>query len=1212
MRKQVPFKAVIRQPVRTLIFVLLVGLASFGFISRAVEYAILSREMDRIEQFYRTTGTLVPLDATLGNNVYQASQIVSGSPYVLFEDRRTITQAVTDDILNAVHRHQTIGGNATTRGQQMYSYKGLDIFDTIAIIEADRVNMRQSTIPPPLGDGRMRLAMGLTFRVVEVVYGQPNAFNEVRQYLAMFEIDEDGNSIVDNVQQGGLYLVRIIQQSDHLTNTAADVFPLFDDVYFVDATDENALAAAFAAMQEDTIRMNENNHMLMLTGTKDMTTMPFVLSGVVERVQGRFIGYEDYENSNHVIVIPQRMEGIRANARIGDTITLTLRDMRTFVDGAPMPPYYHAINNIIPDGAYAHWRNMPAGYWVSIPQNYPGDWQSYPTIQIEVEIVGTYQVHDRWNLPRWAHIRNSFQHLESFVPASIIPDGFGIVDAHIVSGAYSFVLNSPGDDIPFMAAHAEELLALGFAVQFFGEDAANFLNSAVPIRNAIRINLILFVNVLALALVLTVFLYLRARYKEFAILRALGVPGGNAIWQVVVPVVVFWLPVVVAASIGAWFFAMQQAASNLELLAGFRLTDFTEPTVVRNILQQLRYEAEMTELFVVPQLSLLYLVWLCVGLAAVWVATVLVGAALFARKSMVSLLQGVNGAVRQIRDVGGVVPTNIKLTNIRDILLILPVCRTSAAIKSALRHHWRHIRRAPIKYALVVGLALFFILALGWLNRTITVTEQEIDRLYETTVITGEVIDPTAGVDAALWGHSISPGSIERLLASDFVDSVYLTSLQQTVLLVPLPEDAPEDKRETHRYDDFNFGKSISCWDTFYYQATRPAAFGIALSSDFEIEFMPGFDPQTFTEQSAGAHGFDILEELGIELTENLQLVVITRSVGTTWLQRHAIVETMPDGTVQTTFLEDIRPELPAIQIIVHESLLYSPFWADTSHAYVYFDGDFWPVSSNTMYYQLDENYNHVLHPMALGDYVYIGHGFNFMSGMGGLNIDLSNIRRAQIVGVYSGGHPGVTYRAGQGLIILGVNTAFNYSTATFTINQDKLRDLHGFTEYMNDILTYVISHSHTDPFTGLTQYWSESFLHNVVLNDTEFRAVIIPLEENLNLLRILYPVAIVLSFILALGLSLLLMLHNAKIVAILRVLGAPRHKTRFNLGAEQFVVCIAGVAIGLLGVLVMGVGFTTAMMLVGVYLAGAAIGTITGVLVISYKTPLELLQVRE
>jgi len=62
MRKQIPLKTSIRQPVRTLIFILLVGLASFGFVSRAVEYIILNREMNRIEEFYRTTGTLVPID----------------------------------------------------------------------------------------------------------------------------------------------------------------------------------------------------------------------------------------------------------------------------------------------------------------------------------------------------------------------------------------------------------------------------------------------------------------------------------------------------------------------------------------------------------------------------------------------------------------------------------------------------------------------------------------------------------------------------------------------------------------------------------------------------------------------------------------------------------------------------------------------------------------------------------------------------------------------------------------------------------------------------------------------------------------------------------------------------------------------------------------------------------------------------------------------
>ena len=61
---------------------------------------------------------------------------------------------------------------------------------------------------------------------------------------------------------------------------------------------------------------------------------------------------------------------------------------------------------------------------------------------------------------------------------------------------------------------------------------------------------------------------------------------------------------------------------------------------------------------------------------------------------------------------------------------------------------------------------------------------------------------------------------------------------------------------------------------------------------------------------------------------------------------------------------------------------------------------------------------------------------------------------------------------------------------------------------------------------------------------------VVIPMEQNLSLLKLLYPVAIVLSAIMGLGLLLLLMLQNAKVVAIMRVLGTSKNKSRTTLCA--------------------------------------------------------------
>jgi len=1120
--------------------------------------------MNRIEEFYRTVGSLIPNDPIANNNVYHAAEIIGNSPFVQMEDRRSITQATMYGVQNVLRGYHTVGGHSFMRGERAFSYKDLDyIFDTVAIVRVARIHDRYVRI---VGQAGGNMGRTLTMDIQEVLYGI-NPFLGVRQYMSTFPIDEDGNSDIDHVQQGEYYLVRMVKQADYPTAVVVDIFPLFDDVYFVNANDATAMEAAFTTMENDLATIYANSHMLMLTGTQDMTLLPLVQSGVYERFQGRFITHEDYQDGNHVMVVPQRLDSLRSGARVGETVTLTLRDMRTFTDGAPLPPTDHPLFWQIPEGAEAHWRNIPAGYFTSIPTGY-GGWQDYPYITIEVEVVGTYFVSDRWGLPRWAHISDNFWNMEAFVPASIIPEGWGIVDAHILSGAYSFLLRNPDDDVAFMAAYGAQLTAMGFSVQFVGEDPTNFLMSAVPIRNSIRINLLLFSAVLAVVLALTVFLFLRQRYKEFAILRALGISQGSATWQVAVPVLLFWLPIVIAASIGAWYFALDQAATSLQILAELGThTDQGQAVTVMNFLDRMRFDAEMAAAVAIPELSMVYLVWLAVGMIVAWLCAVLVGTLSFASKSMISLIQGVNSGgapTRAMRETAP--PANVKISDIAQVLSMVTGRMAFGKLRSAIRHHCRHVLRAPVKTTLVLGMALLFIVALGWLDRTITFTENEIERLYATTVITGQVYDPAAGI-GAMWGHGIPDSSLRILYDSGFIEDIYVTALANIRLMPPFGDrEVCEQNRTLHNFVGDRAVKTFSSWDRLMYDIYRPVAFGVALTGDFEITFAEGFGPEDF----------------------NLDIDWATYALPPDDEDEEYEVD-------EPTFDEMLR-----IPVIVHESALTAETLLDPEGREEYF------VTQHGMppaivRYILDDDGNAIVHTMQLGDEAYV-----VLSNWSWLNAV-----PVVIAGVYSGGHPGFAYRMGQGLILTQQMRFNHWATAEFTIRPEKIRYTHEFTEYINDALMYQIMHTWYDPQWGY-QHWSENFTHQAELFDAEFRMVIVPLEENLHLLRILYPVAQVMSFVLALGLSLLLMLQNAKVVAILRVLGQARYKTRFNLGMEQLLVCLAGVAVGFIGVMFMGIGLGTAGLLVGIYLGGALLGTLVGVLVISYKTPLELLQVRE
>jgi len=83
-------KTVVRQPIRNLVLLLLVGAAVFSVVLRASEYIILRSELNEIEGFYRSIGYLS--SNIEGNQLnfddMRWQEIITQSPYVDFADIR--------------------------------------------------------------------------------------------------------------------------------------------------------------------------------------------------------------------------------------------------------------------------------------------------------------------------------------------------------------------------------------------------------------------------------------------------------------------------------------------------------------------------------------------------------------------------------------------------------------------------------------------------------------------------------------------------------------------------------------------------------------------------------------------------------------------------------------------------------------------------------------------------------------------------------------------------------------------------------------------------------------------------------------------------------------------------------------------------------------------------------------------------------------------
>ena len=134
------------------------------------------------------------------------------------------------------------------------------------------------------------------------------------------------------------------------------------------------------------------------------------------------------------------------------------------------------------------------------------------------------------------------------------------------------------------------------------------------------------------------------------------------------------------------------------------------------------------------------------------------------------------------------------------------------------------------------------------------------------------------------------------------------------------------------------------------------------------------------------------------------------------------------------------------------------------------------------------------------------------------------------------------------------------------------------------------------------------------LLWDEELREAIGPLNENVEVLELLYPLVLLLSALTAAGLTALLLVQRTKTAALLRVIGVSRIQARWMLGAELLLPALIGECVVVLVLMKLFPMVSTGSMAEGaaIYLLGAIVGALLGVSMVTRKRPLELLQVKE
>ncbi|HHW25731.1 MAG TPA: hypothetical protein GXX23_00100 [Firmicutes bacterium] len=843
MTKNVCLKSSLRQPVRALVLVLLIGAISFAFVSRAVEYLVVNRETDRLAGYYRSIGSLNVVAP--GGDAGQAVDLVSRSPYVAFEDRRRYCSGVLEDIYNS-----DVDGRFSFVPSDVLFYGKL---------------LSKAHLPKRRGYPE---EYQFNFAVDKVVAGYPEHVQEGGEVRLGFFPDDTGlglgyvpgknelETVYDSFEIGERYFARA--RFDPLcqafyrrltTDDSADILiiqPLtkggtwFKNVEpgaSVDFTDPT-----LAGLADELAVIRENQHTMSVYGTADMSAMPDAQesSRWLYLIKGRWLDAEDNAEGRRVCVVHNDF-AVRRGLSVGDKITLKLRDVtnrrRSSIAGA----FY---GNPVARGAVVH-----PGY--ILPGEDWNAWQDYKTCTEEFEIVGLYGI--LWDL------QPSFFSTEMYIPDSCMPAGY-CSGEEIDLSLYSFVLDSPEHEDDFVAENRQSLEKLGIEVRFVETGWDNFQAAAVPLKRSLAINVRVFSAILVPAMALASFLYLWQRKRDFAILRSLGVPRGEGIRQLVWSMAVIGVTGVAGGGALSWGYALRKASKTLASLQGPK---GASPSA---------------------NLSPAWLALLCVMALAVLLSLAIAGARVMSSRPVLALLQGTESrAVRKRKPVaygategkgeskagiGGagdaetarsphgsgrvfsekapVMTPDAARSVARQGAVFRPVAeaRVSRDLGRALfsRFIIRHLVRAPQKSALTVAVALGFTLALGWLSWSVERNEGKLDELYRATKVEAEIVktDPRLITDS--WGGGFIPSEkVDAVLETGFVKDAYLvaTASAKTVGAFVIGDESKRD-----------YGRTVSGVPLVGYSQPERAFFSEHdMGTNRAVEYAAGWDESLFSRE---------------------------------------------------------------------------------------------------------------------------------------------------------------------------------------------------------------------------------------------------------------------------------------------------------------------------------------------------------------------------
>ena len=1176
MRNNIICKALFRQMGRAILLFLLITVSTFMFVFRAVEYLIVSEQIDEISRGIVSVGFLQDPEYLLSGDISEGIPILEEFEGIAYFDRRRFLDGVMLD-----HHAADVFGFA--RHSQFQPREHTAFFYGTFLGFGQHRRQPTSTEdfiqdPPDRSDFNFGNVITLEFMVDTKLAGLPEHIYEGQRVTLYFEHRGAGATVTwtsladayeppeapccfnaflpilqnfdgELPQIGDRFFVKSAfrgsppGQMGSLPIPTMDIgdnqhfpLPLFEDIdpygrtfdrfliplgpdEEVDFTLENLLH-----IPNEIALANQNERSLFLTTTRDMNNIPAYIGLNRRIVSGRAITNQDYLEENNVIVVNQSFAN-RRGVVVGDIIRMKI------------PQNQYVVNQFTTTLGGG---TLPERSMRTFPEDLPDEYLS-------LEVVGTFRF-DEGGGEGVGTSRHSPMY--AFVPDSIIPEinhsvlllddfdeiyeehGYDVLNQFIewyeaMYAAlpqnrlspldFSFVLSDSRYEEAFYLENRAEFEEIGLILAVIPARASQFWVSIGRIMAMLVFNLVLFSITLFFVLIISAFLFLKSKSKDFAIMRAFGLSRANILLKTLAAILVILIPAVFLGGLSAWHFGINTAYDTLYNL--------------RQVFDGFNVVSELDNIWLYSILGIV---------AFSFILTMLIGILTGLSKPVLELLQGqraktVQASTEEVTITKQETEAVLNKSISTQINSFVPTNKKGKILFGWL---WKSIVRQPLRSGLLAATAILFSVTLIWLHASIVNTQNEAQDLLYSTIVTAEARLPDEAA-THFQNNPNEPGFLSRVLADFVLDSPYVLSYYlegawtQSFLIAGEGTQLPEDWEEQIGFDPtINAAYQVDTRTQSFWrnspqgwviqEPTRAlnTVMGVSSLDDFievhsnrfvqnlfgsmDIEFAEGFDINSFgyagDEPVTVILPHIVMESRGLELGDSA-IFAYRRRGDFHWRTREAIVIGSHNSHIYGHVQDVVVLPLEILLNFLHVELRYTNFSFNIN-----------PIFNS----QLEEITAHFDERFSVAP-------SGFMIGFG--------------------------------------------------------HQARAYVRIFNDELTYSIA----------------------------------AIEQTLLLLELFYPVALVASILIGIGLSVLIALQSAKNISLLYALGIPKKKAGSLIVCEQAAIFIAGAIISVGAILLLGWIFEfQSVLALGIYILGATAGSIFAVLTITKKPLLEMLQLRE